>query len=124
MLKFYVAGICVVAAAFVSLIGGVMHDSRLVIILYRMMITGACFGVLGFVLTILCERILIPYLARKNGINIEDVQKVESKDDVNDQDDREAMQEDELESESKPKESADFAPFTTDNFKRVSPPED
>lgn len=126
MLKIWLAIGLAVSAAVVSMIAGIMHGTRLPVVLYRVFVSAVCLGGTGFLVGVLYERKILPYLAAKvltgnketneNAAAQSDSETDHETCDIGNIDE---IQDDNSEAQEEP---SDFAPFTTDNFKRVSPP--
>lgn len=114
MWKIWLAlGLAAVAAA-ITIGMGILHQARFSVILQRTIISVFVAGCGGYILNLFMERIGLPYLLREN-ISAEQVQ-------VNGDSLAEEEQETPNEEVSEVEEKKEFAPFTTDNLNRVSPP--
>lgn len=129
MLKIWLALVLAVSAAVVSMTAGILHDTRLPVVLYRAFISAACLGGIGFLLGVLYERTLLPYLAARilkqrqaDNAGEDEVKKPAESEADEETSDIESTDADEAEQLKAQEEPSDFAPFTTDQFKRVSPP--
>lgn len=127
MLKIWLAIGLAVSAAVVSMIAGIMHGTRLPVVLYRVFVSAVCLGGTGFLVGVLYERKILPYLAAKvltgnketNGKDVAAQSDSKTDHKTGDIGNIDETQDDNSEVQEEP---SDFAPFTTDNFKRVSPP--
>lgn len=111
-----------VIAAIITIIMGFANHARLIVILYRTVISIALFGICGYIMGFIYEKNLLPYCK-----NLLKEGEIGSKLDIQSSPDENSVTEvkDEVDSEeSKDAKNNEFAPFTTDNLRRVKSPEE
>jgi hypothetical protein len=126
VLKFWIAFILAASASAIIFAAGMMNNTRMGVIIYRMAVAAVCLGALGALIGVLYEKRLLPYLMKKEAEDLgeadseqaEEQKKEEPKTAENGENGENGAGSNEEETEK----ASGFAPFTTDNFKRVSPP--
>ncbi len=119
MLKIWLALFLSLSASVMVLIAGFVHGTRLAVVFSRMLGTAVCLGGIGALLGALYERKLLPYLVKNASAAVPDQEeRKEAPEDAPPG----GAEEDGADSGAEKKEPG-FAPFTTENFKRVLPPD-
>lgn len=114
MLKLRIALCLALVVGTLTLTNGVLHDARVTTIIYRVMISVVLFGVVGYGLAVMGEKIYRELVAKNSnpGEEIEVVPEeqinIVSKEQTND----EVVPE------------AEFSPFASENFEQISRPKE
>ena len=104
-------------AGVITILMGIITQARFTVIFYRAAGAIMVLGGFSYLIAILYEKVLLPYLLHKN-FSAQDEEKID-------------QQEDEVKNENKNEEITQsneeitqnkFSPFTTENLNRVSPP--
>lgn len=123
MLKIWLAIGLAVTVAVIVIIMGIMNHARFTVILYRTIVSIGIFASCGYILGMICETNFLPYAKKllETDVNNQDDH---SADDMMQAPDNEDENMDDFSADlSENEKNTDFAPFTTDNLKRVvSPP--
>ena len=122
VLKVKLAIALAVIAAIITIIMGFVNHARMIVILYRTVISIALFGTCGYIMGLVYEKNLLPYC-----IKLLKEEEVGSKLDIQSSPDEDSIieSEDEIDSEkNKGAKNDEFAPFTTNNLRRVKSPEE
>lgn len=121
VLKVKLAIALAVIAAIITIIMGFVNHARMIVILYRTVISIALFGTCGYIMGLIYEKNLLPYCKKLLK------EEVGSKIDIQSSPDEDSMIESggEVDSEkNKEVKNDEFAPFTTNNLRRVKSPEE
>lgn len=123
MLKFWIAFILAVSASAIIFAAGMMNNTRMGVIIYRMAVAAVCLGALGALIGVLYEKRLLPYLMKKEAQDLGEADSEQAEEQKKEEPKTAENGENGAGSNEEETEKASgFAPFTTDNFKRVSPP--
>ncbi|MBP2629378.1 MAG: hypothetical protein H6Q70_6 [Firmicutes bacterium] len=123
MLKIWLAIGLAMTVAVIIIFMGIMNQARFTVILYRTIISISIFASCGYILGMIYETKFLPYAKSllETDVNNQEHQRDEDTKQATGKDDN--SMDDYSDDLAEKKEETDFAPFTTDNFKRVvSPP--
>lgn len=123
MLKIWLAIGLAMTVAVIIIFMGIMNQARFTVILYRTIISIGIFASCGYILGMIYETKFLPYAKKllETDVNNQEHQRDEDTVQATGKDDNSI--DDYSDDLAEKKEEADFAPFTTDNLKRVvSPP--
>lgn len=123
MLKIWLAIGLAMTVAVIIIFMGIMNQARFTVILYRTIISIGIFASCGYILGMIYETKFLPYAEKllETDVNNQEHQSDEDTLQATGKDDN--SMDDYSDDLAEKKEETGFAPFTTDNFKRVvSPP--
>lgn len=114
MLKIWLAIGLAAIVAVITMLMGLINQARFTVILYRTIISIAVFGSCGYLMGIVFDKKIMPYIIRLNSKQEQEISENQSLE--------ENMDNNRDETVSEKIEATAFAPFTADNLNRVSPP--
>lgn len=107
--------------AVITIFMGIINQARFTVILYRTLISIGIFASFGYVMGVVGEKFFLSYV--KKALESEKLSDEKNEEFIQNETNEANISGDSLDSLKEEQKEADFAPFTTDNFKRVvSPP--